>query len=235
MKETFNTTGLRQFFSWNKFNSLQHNQQLTILQTNNQFHCDFRSLLITGFRPSEPPNTTMWQDDIPIQQECDTNGKPNGVWQFTSKSDHDMHDEDINDRFHNNLNLTTTTITDYIQRHFLSGDKSPLFAHVYDPIQGTREVLVPIKHVPEALSLIKHIKAELCRVMHQRSIELAFDNIDEIITITASTPPWQPFDIQTEIVATATSYQTSNITHHIQTKIHRQLIPTNPNSHKSYS
>jgi hypothetical protein len=66
-----------------------------------------------------------------------------------------MHDDDIADRRYHNISLTQITVTDFIQQRFKSGDTTPIFAHVYEPINGTREVLVTVNHVPEALSLVK--------------------------------------------------------------------------------
>jgi hypothetical protein len=70
---------------------------------------------------------------------------------------------------------------------------------VYEPILGTREALVTRKHIPEALKLIKTINVELTRVMNQQAIDKAFANPEEILSKTANTPIWEPFDIQKSI------------------------------------
>jgi hypothetical protein len=159
------------------------------------------------------------QDDLDIQEELDINGNRTGKWSFLNQNNNDMSDEDISDRFNNNINLTTTTISDHIQQNNHSGDNLPVFAHVYEPNQGTREVLlVAIKHVPEALSQIKQIKIKLSRVMSKLSIQLALADVEDIIELAATTPPWQPFDIQTAISATTTTTTYNETNHHPRTK-----------------
>jgi hypothetical protein len=155
LKNAFNNPTFHQIYSWKEYSSLQKTQQITILNFNNQFQTDFRSLMIPGFLTNDDNNIKVWNDDKNIQQNETT-----GEWTFTqtSSEENEMQDDDISDRFHNNINLTNINITDFIQQSFLSGDKTPVFAHVYEPIQGTQEVLVPTKHVPEALDLLKTIK-----------------------------------------------------------------------------
>jgi hypothetical protein len=145
----------------------------------------------------------MWEDDNPIRPVLTTTGAITGKWEFTNTVDEsNMIEEDIMDRFCNNINLTTTTISDFIQQKFISGDNTPVFAHVYEPIFGTREVLVAHKHVPEALDLIRHIPVELCRYMSLDTINHSIVDSDNILAIANSTDPWQPFDIHTSIQAT---------------------------------
>jgi hypothetical protein len=202
LKAAYNTGTFRQFFPWREYNSLQQAQQLTIIQMNNQFNTDFRSLMIPGFNTNDNNNVKMWDDDKPIEPVLDDEGEPTGKWAFTNQhEDDDMQEDDITDRFHNDFNLTTINITDFIQQNFISGDTTPIFAHVYDPINGTREVLVPLKHVPEAFDLIKTLKVELCRVMNLKSIQQSFDDGDDIIRQANISTPWTPFDIQTSIPA----------------------------------
>jgi hypothetical protein len=213
LKTAFNKTSLRQFFPWKEYQSLQLSQQLTILQLHNTFLTEFRSLLIHGFTPDNGINNVMWDDDIEIQPILDTDGKPTDEWEFHMDTDDViMSHESIVDRFHNHLNLKTTTISTYIQQAFLSGDKTPVFAHVYEPIQGIREVLVQNHHIPEALELIKIIRVELCRIMNHRAIIKNFPDYDDVILSTTTTEEWQPFDIQLSVAKTSTSYNdTSNI------------------------
>jgi hypothetical protein len=161
LKAVYNTQSLRQFFTWKEYQSLHLNQQLTILQLHNTFTCDFRSLLIHGFNADDIGNNVMWDDDIEIYQTQDIDGLPSEQWEFHQNNEETtMTDESIEDRFHNNINLKKINISNFIQQAFLSGDQSPVFAHVYEPVMGTREVLVTTKHIPEALELIKVIKTD---------------------------------------------------------------------------
>jgi peptide subunit release factor RF-3 len=92
-------------------------------------------------------NANMWEDDNPIRPVMTTTGELTGKWELTNTVDEtNMIEEDIMNRFCNKINLTTTSISDFIQQHFISGDSTPVFAHVYEPITGTREILVAQKH-----------------------------------------------------------------------------------------
>jgi hypothetical protein len=140
LKNAINASDLRQFYLSAEDNSLLTNQQIAIVQLNNTFNNYYKSLLLSGFSTSTIEDHMTWHDDYPIQQSVDEHTNNTGAWEFqTEQYDSSMKDEDINDRFHDNMNLTTTTVSTYIQRHFISGNDTPIFAHVHDPICGTRE------------------------------------------------------------------------------------------------
>jgi hypothetical protein len=120
----------------------------------------------------------MWNDDKPIEQNST---KPKSNARLDTSINHDDDGECINDRFYIDINLTTCTVTDFIQQSFFSGDNTPIFAHVYNPILGTREALVAHHHILEALDLIKIIRTDLCRIMNMNAITQAIANFDEII------------------------------------------------------
>jgi hypothetical protein len=122
-----------------------------------------------------------------------------------------MSHEEIDDRFHNNMNLKTANISTYIQQAFVSGDQTPVFSHVYPPVLGIQEVLLPVHHIPEALDLIKIIKTDLCRVMNHRAILKNFPDSDDLILSTTIQDSWQPFDIQLN-VARSPHYYTNKKT-----------------------
>jgi hypothetical protein len=200
LKNTYNTADLRQFFTWKEYQSLQQKQQTTILHLHNTFSTEFRSLLIHGFSKEDTGTNVMWDDDIEIHQTIDAEGLPTGKWEcYEDTEDNLMSYESIDDRFHNHTNLKTTNISDYIQQAFHSGDKTPVFAHVYAPILGAREVLVPSHHIPEALDLINIVKTDICRKMNHRAIIKNFPDHDDLILSTTVNDTWQPFDIQLTI------------------------------------
>jgi hypothetical protein len=200
LKKAYNTTSLRQFFPWKEYQSLQTSQQITILQLQNTFITEFRTLLIHGFHPSDKGENVMWDDDIDITQINDLSGNPTGRWEIHKDTDDVvMSYEAIEDKFSKSIHLKDTTISNYMQKVFLSGDKTPVFAHVYEPISGTREVLVPSHHIPEALDLIKIVKIDLCRTMNHRAIIKNFEDYDDLILSTTTNESWQPFDIQLSI------------------------------------
>jgi hypothetical protein len=211
LKLAFNLPDLHQFYSWKEYRSLQPCQQVTILQIQNQFLSTYRSLLIHGFNPHDSGSNTMWHDNLDITQTLDEHGQATGQWHFTDDiEENDMNDESIEDRFHNGMNLKTTTITDFIQHSFQSGDNTHVFAHVYQPILGTREVLVQKHHIPEALDLIKLIKFDLCRTMNHKAIIDGFNNYEDIILGTTTHDPWKPFDIQHKIPKTNVEHRFTN-------------------------
>jgi hypothetical protein len=235
LKKAFNKPSLRQFFTWKEYQSIQLSQQLTILQLHNTFLTDFRSLLIHGFKPDDNGTYVMWDDDITIQRVTDTNGHTTEEWEFhTDTDDIVMSHELIEDRFHKKLNLTTTTISTFIQKAFLSGDETPVFAHVYDQIQGTREVIVPKHHIPEALDLIKTIRIELCRTMNHRAIIKNFPDYDDVILSTTTTTEWQPFDIQLSVEKAANIYQYTTPTRTQNKRTRTSKLNVNI-SHRSYA
>jgi hypothetical protein len=181
-----------------------------VLRLQNQFLTEFRSLLIQGFKPTDIGETIMWNDDKPIESKFNENNTPTGDWMFSDTLlEHDENGDSIDDRFYNDIILTTCTVTDFIQQTFLSGDNTPVFAHVYNPILGTREALVAQHHISEALDLIKVIKTDLCRIMNTNAITQAIERYDELITSTTTTDPWQPLTIQQDIAIddTYTHYQ----------------------------
>jgi hypothetical protein len=195
LKNALNSPELRQFYPWAEYNSLHQSQEVTIVQLNNTFNNDYKSLLLSGFNTSTTEDHMMWIDNYPIQQSVD-----NGNWEFqTDQHDITMHDEDITDRFHHKMNLTTTTVSTFIQQNFLSGNETNIFAHVHDPIRGTREALVTRNNIPEALNLIKCLNVELARVMNNQAIQTVFETPEYIITATTTTQQWHPFDIQKTI------------------------------------
>jgi hypothetical protein len=216
LKKALNQPSLRQYYSWKEYNSLQIGQQITITRLQNQFLTEFRSLLIHGFKPTDTGESIMWDDNRPICQQIDDNNIPTGTWIFTDTlTDQDEDEEYIDDRFYNDINLTTCTVTDFIQQAFLSGDNTPVFSHVYSPILGTREVLVTRQHMPEALDLIKIIKTDLCRIMNLNAITKAINKYNDILTTTTTIDPWQPLEIQQDI-AIDTTYP------HHENQIHKR-------------
>jgi hypothetical protein len=200
LKTAFNTPEFRQFYSWKEFNSLHNRQQTTVLQLNNKFTTEYRSLLIKGFKSNLSTDTMIWEDNIPIKLANDDNEHDPKNWMFEDNTDDIiMHDESMLDRFHLGNNLKTTTISTFIHKCFKSGDGTELFDLVYPPIMGTCEVLVRHHHIPEALDLFKTIHIELCRTMNHKAILLAYDDPDPLLQATTTTEIWQPYDIQSTI------------------------------------
>jgi hypothetical protein len=220
MKTAFNTPEFRQFYSWQEFNSLTNRQQTTVLQLNNKFATEYRSLLIKGFKNILSSDTLIWEDNITIVLINNDNDHDSNNWIFNDDTeDIAMHDASIHDRFHLGHNLKATTISDYIQKCFKSGDSTDLFDLVYPPILGTREVLVRHRHIPEALDLIKTIHVELCQKMNHKAILLAY----KLRYTTASNNHYRPMAaIQYTVHHHKCSWTTANY----------RLRPATPHTHK---
>lgn len=195
--KNLNTTELRQFVSWKEQNAIQPDQQLKLAQLNNTFQTEYRSLVMTGFH--DHPTTMMFIDDLEIEEVLD---ESNNIirYKFTESYDQSMQDECIESRFYQDINLKTTTVNEFIQQAFISGDTTPVFGHVFDTLYGTKEVLVPVHHIAEAIDLIKVIKYELSRIMNNQAMEQTFNiQADQLLMEAQDVDPWEPLNIQTEI------------------------------------
>lgn len=203
LKQVLNTPQFRQYISWKEYNSLQSDQQLKVVQTQNTFSTDFRSLITTGYH--DDPTTIMYDDNYIIEAITDETDTITG-YQFINIEDNDMQDEEIDSRFYKGINLTTTTVTEFIQTAFISGDKSPVFAHVYEQENGIREVLVTRRHIAEAIDLIQVLESELCRIMNAKTMEYTFQKpANELMLQASTTEYWEPLDIQLDIEAASTA------------------------------
>jgi hypothetical protein len=69
LKAAFNSQELRRFYSWHEFTSLNAQQQTTVLQANNKFSTEYRSLLISGFKNNISCDTLIWDNDFPHQAD----------------------------------------------------------------------------------------------------------------------------------------------------------------------
>jgi hypothetical protein len=157
VKAAVNTGEFRQSYTWKEFNSLQGNKQKLQKSTNNSKPSTV-AWSSQAFRPLSAQSAICGKIIYPYTQLLTP-------WTIKQKNGHStkpsdeatMHNEAMEVRFDGNINLTNTTIKKYIQQKYISGYSKPLFAHVYEPILGTIEVLIKPHHLPEALDLLKVI------------------------------------------------------------------------------
>lgn len=203
LKQALNTPTFRQYISWKEYNSLEADQQLKVVQTQNTFSTNFRSLVMTGYH--DDPTTILYEDIYIIEAITDDADTITG-YQFINIKDNDMQDEEISSRFHKGINLTTTTVTEFIQTAFISGDNSPVFAHVYEQENGIQEILITCRHIAEALDLIKILEPELSRIMNHKTMETTFQKpANELLLQASTTEYWEPLDIQLNIEVASTA------------------------------
>jgi hypothetical protein len=217
MKEAYNTTNFRQYYTWQEFQSLQPSQQLAILQIQNQFNTEMRSLIIPGFSTESENHKIQWTKENEITPKSDIPTEDTQDDTVMTPTDIITPNESLE-----TPNVTTTVLTDYIHRAFLSGDNTPIFDHVYSPCNGKCEVLVRRSHVPEAMGLIKVIRTELCREMPGDLAYKVFDDAEALIELGYTTPAWRPFDIQLQIPPALTTITTANRTSYNNKRSQRQ-------------
>lgn len=232
-KAALNTKTLRLFISWKEQNAIMPDQQLKIVQLQNTFLTDYRSLIMTGFHDTY--DTMMFTDDKDIEAVVDEEGTI-VKYKFTNLNEDSMEDDCIETRFRNNFNLKETSVHEYIQQAFISGDGTPVFGHVFEQINGIREVLVPTRHIAEGIELIKVIQHELCRVMNKESIEMTFHQEAESMILQATeADQWEPFDIQSEIEAADTAGLTKTYQQPKRRRTKTSMLKARNGSPRSYA
>lgn len=85
--------------------------------------------------------------------------------------------------------------------HFLytiqSGDGTPLFAFVYEPVEGKRELIT--SKFQEATRFVSSIHPHLVRRMNNPAQAIMYPNQHEDITWAMNQPDWQPFRIFSQL------------------------------------
>jgi hypothetical protein len=198
LKRAYNSPQLRQFYAWDEFQSLQPGQQMSIIQRQNAFNMELRSLIIDGFNTNINTTNIQWHDES----------------HSTSNPDRELilmtQDNEMIDDPPNKPTFATTPIAEYIHKTYISGDGMPIFEHVYHPCEGKCEVLVKHTHIPEALSIIKVITIELCRAMPPNIAHNVFPDATTLIEAGHTSTAWKPFDIQQQIQPTSTAAVTDH-------------------------
>jgi hypothetical protein len=151
------------FFHWGEYLSLTTEQREDIINHQNKWNANIRSLLLSGF--------TNNADEHPMKSEDESVMNTN-----TTITDY----------------LYETNVTDYFRKHVAAGNGTRLFAYVYPPVKGTYEFLVKVQHESEAKDYLKKAMGELTKRMTTDVIEKTFRDIDAA-TESIHSPPWRPY------------------------------------------
>ena len=151
------------FFHWGEFLSLTQEQRESIINHQNKWNKNIRSLLLTGFtsNPDSHPMKTIDEEDM------DTN---------TVTSDF----------------LYSTSVTEYFRKYVKTGNGNNLFAYVYPPTCGTYEFLVKAQHESEAKDYLNKAIGELVKRMTPDVIDMTFEDTEAATALIHSTP-WKPY------------------------------------------
>lgn len=167
------------FHEWNDYLGLVPRQRLTIINKQNKYMATYRSLFIDGFTNNE---TTIWKTN---ENEI----KENDDMAWMMAGDNILLHEHQNRK---QLDLTTTTVSEYIQKHYDAGDGTRLFETVYQPANGQIEVIIKHNHLGEALRLAQVLHAELSRIMNLDNFEAAIAAPTDAVNQANSATWWTP-------------------------------------------
>jgi hypothetical protein len=153
------------FFSWKEFTSLPSELRDTAFQKQLLFNKTYRSVVLSGFRDNE--------DNVKMIYKIKQTGQ---IEESEDKKDP----------------LEDVFVTDYIQQWLTAGNGSPLFSHVYEPIEGSRDTMVHIDNYAEAMDYSKIILRELARVMNAPARMMVIADV-KTAEEGINKPAWQPY------------------------------------------
>lgn len=159
-----------EYYPWDSYLALNRLQRLTIINSQNKFTSSFRTLMIHGFADDD--------DDIPM---------------------HYLEDNEENMQEDRAISpMETIGVTQYLRTVPRSGKGTLLFAYVFPPILGIREVLVTHANAAEAASYVRVATGELAREMNQDAIKLVFRKPEAAVEAMKQ-DKWMPFQRTDEI------------------------------------
>jgi hypothetical protein len=159
-----------EYYPWEDYLALNRLQRQTIINNQNTFNSTFRSFLINGFIDNDDDIPMVYLDDDPQTMEEDRIISP----------------------------FETMGVTTYLRTIPKSGKGTLLFAYVFPPVLGIREVLVTHSNASEAGSFVRAAMGELARDMNAAAIQLVFQNPDAA-TEASSQIKWMPHSRTHEI------------------------------------
>jgi hypothetical protein len=196
------------FYSWLEYTSLNRPRRLTLVNQQNEFITMSRTLIVRGFHDTNPIMNT---------EVGDQTMQDSGTSEDTEETDKATDDADKDNKptvtKAAEIDLTKTTMTDYIQQKFKAGDGTNLFTRVHPPAGGVMTCLLKPHHNNEAQSLFRFLPGELARDMCDASLQQALLEPDEARDAARSSDPWQPFTVSSRIAETnPTATSTKNLT-----------------------
>jgi hypothetical protein len=153
------------FFSWKEFTSLPPDLRDTAFKKQLMFNKTYKSVVLSGFKDND--------DNVKMIYKIQQTGS---IEESEDKRD----------------TLEDIYVTDYLQEWIPAGTGTPLFYHVYEPIEGQRDTMVHIDNYAEASDYAKVCLRELARVMNAPARAMVFEDVkaaEDGLTKSA----WQPY------------------------------------------
>jgi hypothetical protein len=165
-------TPMFEFFPFQSFLNMEDGKKFTVVNNQNKFTNEHRSLLLNGFIDND--------DNIPMFVE----------------------DEEEMELSEQEMELSKTTVSNYLRYNIRATGGEPLFSYVYPPIKGVREFLVTINNYYDALSYLESGRVELVRMMNPAAAELILEDADEAMDLAVIESPWELYEKASKVVAT---------------------------------
>jgi hypothetical protein len=159
------------YFPWKEFTSFNDEVRDIAFQKIFNFNKYFRSVRLEGFRDNE--------DNIPMKFKL----RQTGQVETNARKDP----------------LENMLVSDYIGT-IQSGNKTPLFNHVYEPIGGVWDTLVHTDNYTEAKEFAKVVLIELAREMSLVTRTMVLREPAEVKAAMADKPKWKPFTKADELL-----------------------------------
>lgn len=106
-----------------------------------------------------------------------------------------------------------------------SGDNTPLFSFVYEPVDGQRELLTTKYH--EAAKFIQVVHPYLVRRMNPSARTIMYPNMEQEVNSALREPDWQPFRIFSQVAPMHMSHgsdtRTGNMLSRAQQQFHTSM------------
>jgi hypothetical protein len=118
-------TPMFDFFPFQSFLNMEEGKKLMVINNQNKFTNEHRSLLLNGFIDND--------DNIPMFVE----------------------EDDTLELSEEEQELSKTTVSNYLRYNIRATEGEPLFSYVYPPINGVREFLVTVNNYYDALSYLE--------------------------------------------------------------------------------
>jgi hypothetical protein len=153
------------FFSWKEFTSLQPELRDIAFQKQLLFNRTYKSVVLTGFKDND--------DNVKM------------VYKIPQTGEIEISEEKKDP-------LEDVYVTDYLQDWISAGNGSPMFYHVYEPIEGKRDTMVQIDNFAEATDFSQVCLREMARVMNSPARAMVFQDV-KAVEESITKAIWQPY------------------------------------------
>lgn len=147
---------------WKEFLSQKEHRRLEVVQNQNDWYSEFRTLIIYGFS-----NTS---EEIMMR----------------------MNDEGDDTYMHGSIDLYECNVPEFITYHYRTFDDNPLFEYCYPQFEGQYEVVVKNSNSYEAKLCIDQIIVDISRYMDENAFQEVCPDFFDIIECRDSQSKWEP-------------------------------------------